>query len=140
MNRACWPAAADGRYWIDVALGAKPIRVMLDTGVTDTAGQVAFDMSPAEYDALDRSGQLIGAGTRLRRDASNRWVHLPVGFLAAQLLDPVGGARIGPPVRCLAARNFVSVPSRVGVVFFHRLTGCRVIWELDQRSWCVEYP
>jgi hypothetical protein len=39
-----------------------------------------------------------------------------------------------------ALRGAPGVPDRVGVVFFHRLHGCRVLWELDSRTWCVEYP
>src|SRR3712207_7957938 len=31
MTRTCWPAAADGRYRIDVALGTSPGRLMVDT-------------------------------------------------------------------------------------------------------------
>jgi hypothetical protein len=139
MNRACWPIAADGRYWIAIALGTNPSRLMIDTGVTDRAGLVGFDLAPAEYDRLERSGQLLAAGPRMRQDASGAWVWLRCGFLAAQVLHPVTGVRIGPPVRCLAVRNFANVPSRVGAAFFHRLTGCRVVWELDTRTWCVEY-
>jgi hypothetical protein len=39
-----------------------------------------------------------------------------------------------------ALRGAPGVPSRVGVEFFHHLTGCRVIWDLDRRNWGVEYP
>jgi len=140
MNRVCWPAAADGSYWIDVALGTAPSRLMIDTGLTDPNDQVAFDLDPALFDNLDRSGQVLAAGSRSRRDASGGWVWLRAGFVAAQLLDPASGAIIGPRVQCLAVRNFANVPSRVGVAFFHRLTGCRVVWELDSRTWCVESP
>lgn len=89
---------------------------------------------------MNSAGQLLAAGPRMRQDASGAWVWLRCGFLAAQLLDPVTAVRIGPRVSCLAVRNFANVPSRVGVVFFHGLTGCRVTWELDPRTWCVEYP
>jgi len=140
MNRACWAVASDGRYWIDVALGTNPCRLMLDTGLTDCAGVVGFDLAPTDYDRMGRSGQLLAAGPRMRQDASGAWVWLRCGFLAAQLLDPVTRVGIGAPVRCLAVRNFANVPSRVGVVFFHGLAGCRVVWELDTRIWCVEYP
>ena len=37
-------------------------------------------------------------------------------------------------------QTLINIPSRVGVVFFHKLSGCRVDWELDARSWCLEYP
>jgi len=98
MNSACWPITANGRYWIDIALGTHPCRLMVDTGVTDRAGLVGFDLAPAEYDRLDRSGQLLAAGPRMRQVASGAWVWLRCGFLAAQLLDPVTAVRIGPPV------------------------------------------
>jgi hypothetical protein len=140
MTRACWTAATDGSYWFDIALGTLPCRLMLDTGLTDTTGQVAFYIGPAMFDLLERSGQLLAAGSRPRRDSSGRRVRLPAGFIVAQLIEPTTGARIGPPVRCLAVRNFARVPSRVGVVFFHQLRGCRVEWELDARQWCVECP
>jgi hypothetical protein len=133
MTRVCWPAAPDGSYWLDIALGAKPTSLMLDTGLIDRMGQVAFDLDPVTFDTLGQSGQLLAAGFRSRRDSSGRRIRLPVGFVAAQLLAPATGTPVGPPVRCLAARNFPGVQSRVGVVFFHGLTGCRVVWNLDAR-------
>lgn len=140
MTRACWAAVSDGSYWIDFALGATPGRFMLDTGFTDKAGQVAFDLDSAVYDALEQTGQLLSAGTSKRRDASGQQIRLPIGFVVARLIDPVSGSLIGPPVRCLAVRNFAGVPSRVGVVFFHLLTNCRADWDFDKRLWCVECP
>jgi hypothetical protein len=140
MTRACWQAAPDGRYWLDIALGTIPCQLVLDTGLTDPLGQVAFDIDAALFDVLEQSGQLLRAGERHRRDASGRRAKLPLGFVTARLIDPVAHTPIGPPVRCLALRNFAGVVSRVGVVFFHRLTGCRVDWNLDAREWCVECP
>src|SRR5437868_6586800 len=101
MTRACWAAAPDGRYWIDIALGTMPSRFVLDTGLTDTAGQVAFDIRAAVFNALEQSGQLLAAGHSQRRDASGRRVRLPTGFIAARLIEPTSGIPIGPPVRCL---------------------------------------
>jgi hypothetical protein len=89
---------------------------------------------------LEQSGQLLRAGERHRRDASGRRAKLPLGFVTVRLIDPVAHTPIGPLVRCLALRNFAGVVSRVGGVFFHRLTGCRVEWDLDARTWCVECP
>jgi hypothetical protein len=140
MTRACWVAAADGCYWIDIALGTKPGRFMLDTGLTDKAGQVAFDLHAAVYDTLEQSGQLLAAGYSQRRDASGRRVRLPIGFVVGRLIEPTSGTPIGPPVRCVAVRDFASVPSRVGVVFFHHLTGCRADWDFDNRQWCIDCP
>jgi hypothetical protein len=113
---------------------------MLDTGITDPAGQVGFEIAPALFDALERSGQLLKGVRRPRCDSSRRVVRLKTGLVAARLLDPSSGLPIGPAVRCLALRNFAGVPSRVGVVFFHRLTGCRADWDFDNRLWCVECP
>jgi hypothetical protein len=140
MTRACWPAAPDGRYVLDIALGTMPCRLMLDTGLVDRAGHVGFEIDPALFGVLEQSGQLLRTGRRPRSDSSGRSVWLEAGFVAARLLDPSSGSPIGPAVRCLAVRNIPGVISRVGVVFFHRLTGCRVDWDLDTREWCVECP
>lgn len=140
MTRACWPVDSDGRYLVDIALGATPCRLMVDTGLVDRTGQVGFEIDPVLFDALEQSGELLRAGRRFRLDSSGQTVRLKVGFVVAHLLDPSNGSPIGPAVRCLAFRNVSGVPSRVGIVFFHRLTGCRVAWDLDTRTWCVEYP
>jgi hypothetical protein len=140
MNRACWLAAPDGRYWLDIALGGSPARFMLDTGIVDRFNQVGFDVAPALFDALQHSGHLVAAGDRKRFDANGQVVVSRVGFVSAQLLDPATGHGIGPAVPISIFRGVPGVPSRVGVEFFHRLTGCRVVWELDARTWCVEYP
>jgi hypothetical protein len=83
---------------------------------------------------------LLRAGKRPRSDSSGRTILLKTGFVVARLLDPTCGAPIGPAVRCLAVRNVPGVVTRVGVDFFHRLTGCRVDWDLDARLWCAECP
>jgi len=140
MTRVCWPAAPDGRYILDIALGATPCRLMLDTGLVDPAGQVGFEIDPALFDVLERSGQLLRAGRLPRSDSSGRTVRLTTGFVVARLLNPSSRSPIGPAVRCLAIRNVPGVVSRVGVVFFHRLTGCRADWDFDNRRWCVECP
>src|SRR4051812_38264691 len=124
MTRACWPAAPDGRYVLDIALGTMPCRLMLDSGLVDPTGHVGFEIDPALSDLLEQSGQLLSAGRRRRSDSSGQTIRLKTGFVAARLLEPATGSPIGPTVRCLAVRNFAGVPSRVGVAFFHRLTGC----------------
>ena len=140
MNRAFWSAAPDGRYWLDIILGGTPGRFMLDTGIVDRRNQVGFEVAPALFDSLQRSGQLVSAGDRKRFDASGQTVVRPVGLVSAQLIDPVSRQGIGPSVPISIFRGTPGVPSRVGVAFFHRLSGCRVVWELDTRTWCVEYP
>lgn len=140
MTRACWTAAPDGAYWIDLAIATMPLRIVLDTGLTDPAGQIAFDLQAAAFDALDQSGQLLKAGYSRRRDASGRRVRLPIGFVAAQLIEPATGTPFSPRVRCLAVRNPAGVPSRVGIVFFHGLSRCRADWDFDNHLWCIECP
>jgi hypothetical protein len=133
MNQACWPAAPDGRSWIDVALGTMPVRLMLDTGLVDPLHQVGFEVVPPLFDHLEQSGQLLAAGQRQRRDANNQVVVMRVGLLRAQLIDPIGRHRIGPAVPLSVFRGTPNVPNRIGVEFFHRLRGCRATWDLDAR-------
>jgi hypothetical protein len=140
MTRACWPAAPDGRYWIDVALGTTPARLMLDTGLVDPLHQVGFELAPGLFDALRHAGHLVGAGQRQRRDASGQLVVMEVGLVRAQLIDPVTRQVIGPVVWVSAFRGALKALSLVGVEFFHRLTGCRADWDFDNRRWCVECP
>jgi hypothetical protein len=140
MNQNSWMAAPDGRYWIDVVLGNMPIRLMLDTGLVDPRGQVGFEIEPQLYDSLERSNQLVAAGLRKRRDSSGRSIRMQTGWVSAHLLDVESGSYIGPRVQLSAWRGFANVPNRVGVLFFHQLAGCRVVWDLDARLWSVEYP
>jgi hypothetical protein len=140
MTRTCWPAASDGRYVLDIAVGTLPCRLMLDTGLVDPTGQVGFEIDQALFDFLEQSGQLLRVGRRPRSDSSGRSVWLRTGFVVARLLDPATKSPIEPAVRCLALRNVSGVPSRVGVTFFHLLTGCRADWDFDNRNWCIECP
>jgi hypothetical protein len=140
MTRACWPAAASGRYYLDIALGTMPCRLMLDTGLVDPVGDVGFETNPALFDGLEQARQLVKGVRRPRHDSSGRVVRLKTGFVVARLLDPATGSQIGPTVRCLALRNFAGVPSRVGIAFFHRLSGCRADWDFDARLWCIDCP
>jgi len=102
MTRVCWPAAAGGHYWLDIALGTLPCRLMLDTGLVDPRGQVGFEIDPTMFDLLEQSGQLLAAGIRSRLDSSGTSVSLKTGFLTALLLDPTTLRTVGPPVQCLA--------------------------------------
>lgn len=140
MKRISWSAARDGRYWIDIALGNVPVRLMLDTGLVDPMGQVAFEVDPQLYDLMEQSGQLVSAGNRKRRDSSGRSIRMQSGLVSAQLFDVDNASIIGPRVQLCAWRGFANVPSRVGVLFFHKLAGCRVVWDLDARLWSVENP
>ncbi len=140
MPQAVWQADAGGRYWIDVALAGRQLRVMIDLGLVDPLHQVAFEIDPALYDALNRAGALSQFVQRSRRDASGRLSAYDAGRLTAQLFEPLTRQRIGPQVSVFAARGVAGVPGRVGVVFFHRLTGCRALWTFDQQLWTIDCP
>lgn len=140
MGRACWLAAPDGRYWIDVALGAYDARLMMDLGMVDPLQRGAFEIEPALYDLLVQRAQIVPGAPKRRRDSSGQIVDLDSGSITAQLIDPATRRRVGPVVSADIVRGFPRVPNRVGVVFFHHLIACRVHWDLDGREWCVEYP
>jgi hypothetical protein len=63
-----------------------------------------------------------------------------VGLVSAQLVDPLTRMRVGPVVDAYVSEGAPGLPSRLGLVFFYRLIGCQVHWDLEQRVWCVEYP
>src|SRR5205823_14800494 len=110
------------------------------TGLVDVQRRVGAEIDPALYDRLKRAGDLSAFRRRRRLDASGGWVVNEAARTAARLLDPVSRTPVGPPVQMDVMRGSPGVPSRVGVEFFHRLTGCRVVWDLDAHLWCVEYP
>ena len=140
MAAVSWQAAADGRYWIDVNIAAQPVRVMIDLGLVDPAHAVGFEVDPDFYDQLKGAGLLSRFQARFRRDTSARVTGSESGFTNAQLLDPLTKRGIGPVVQLHVCRGAPGVPSRVGVVFFHRLAGSSVEWDLDSRTWCVKCP
>ena len=139
MGIACWQAAADGRYWIDVVVGNMDLRAMIDLGMVDPLHQIGFEVEPSIYDQLKQTGQLSGYRMRSRRDASGQSFHTESARTTAQLLDPHNRKRIGPLSRLFVSRGNQGVPSRIGVVFFHNLPRCKVHWDLDARNWCIEY-
>jgi hypothetical protein len=139
MGQVCWPADAAGKYWMDVVLDRFPTRVMVDTGLIDRHNWVGFDLAPAVYGQLKTAGTFAHIAQRKWRDAAGHVSVTECGLLAAQLLN-AAGQRVGPVARIYVNRGFPQVPARVGLAFFHHLTGCRVLWELDQRLWCIEYP
>jgi hypothetical protein len=140
MPQVSWKAAANHRYWIDVTLGNRVLCVMVDVGLVDHRGQVGFEVDPVLFRELRQASQFTHILWRSRRDASARVAFSPTGLLTARLHCPVQRQPVGPAVPIYVSRGAPGVPSRVGVVFFHRLQGCRVIWDLDQRTWSVEYP
>jgi hypothetical protein len=62
------------------------------------------------------------------------------GLLDAQLMNPQTQSPVGPLVSVHVLRGSPGVPSRVGVVFFHLLKGCTILWDLDHRDWRIDYP
>jgi hypothetical protein len=140
MQAACWKAGPGNRYWMDANLGGHSLPVMIDVGLVDPRGRVGFEIEPLMYDRLKASGQFSTFRWRGRRDASGRTAWSPSGLTIAQIVAPLTGQPIGPRVRLYVSRGDAGVPSRVGVVFFHLLRGCRVLWDLDQRLWCIECP
>jgi hypothetical protein len=106
----------------------------------DPLGSVGLELEPAIYDWLEQNRCFGSTGQRQHRTAAGGYYVTTTGLVSAQLVDPASQTRLGPVVSVFASRGNVGVPSRVGVAFFHRLVGCRVIWELDQRTWCMEYP
>jgi hypothetical protein len=112
---------------------------MIDLGLVDPLHQLGFEVAPTLYDQLKQTGQLAHFRWRFRRDASGRLERLESGITVAQLADPNTRNGVGPSVSISIFRGTPNMPSRVGVVFFHNLIGCKVIWDLSAREWCVEY-
>ena len=113
---------------------------MVDSGLVDPLGLIGFELEPSVYDSLDQGGFLTQIQTRRSRNASGQYSHAKSGLTNAQLLDPVTGQPVGPSVQLYVSRGKQGLPNRVGVVFFHRLKGCRILWDLDSRTWWIEYP
>jgi hypothetical protein len=139
MPRTSWAESA-GRYRIDIRLGSLDLLLMVDTGLVDPLRRVGFEIEPAIFDRLRNAGNFASMRRRKRTDASGASIVNEVGSTTAQLLEPTSRSTIGPPTQVDVMRGVPGVSSRVGVEFFHRLTACRVVWELDPRRWCVEYP
>ena len=140
MAQVSWQAAADGRYLIDVVVGNYNVQAMIDLGLVDPADLVGCEIEPALYDQLEQSGWLTGNCHRQWRDASGRYSTTKSALTRFQLVDPIGRQPVGPVLRLFANRGRPGLLNRVGVVFFHCLKGCRILWDLDSRTWCVEYP
>ncbi len=140
MPRVLWKADAGGRYWIDVVLGNRNLAVLVDLGLVDPRDQVGLEVDPTVYSSIQQSGGFSRSTMRSRRDASGRLSWFDTGLTTAQLVCPLSQKPAGPVVQVFVGCAPAGVPNRVGVVFFHRLTGCRVTWELDQQTWCIDYP
>lgn len=140
MPQACWHADSQGLYWIDVALGSRELLLMVDLGLVDRGNRIGLSVEPALYDQFDQAGKLTRFFTDSRLDASGTITTRQNGLITAQLIHPVSRQGIGPRVQLYTARGLPGIPNRVGVVFFHHLSRCRVLWDLDSRTWCIEHP
>jgi hypothetical protein len=140
MPQVSWSATPHGEYWIDVNLDGRSLQVLIDTGLIDSQGEVGFSVEPSLYDRIKRSGGFRNHRMHIRLTASGQVSQTESGSLDAQLITPQTQTPVGPIVHAFVYRGAPRVPNRVGLAFFHQLTGCRVIWDLDQRSWSIEYP
>jgi hypothetical protein len=113
---------------------------MVDLGLVDPLGRVGLEVDPTAYGQLKHSGQFARFRRRSRRDASGRSSWTESGLITAQVVSPATRQPVGPPVSIYVSCGAPAVPNRVGIAFFHRLSGCRVLWDLDQQMWCIEYP
>jgi hypothetical protein len=130
----------DYSYSLDVASGHHHLHLMIDTGCVDPHDEVGIALETSVYDTLQHAGLIGNEDSRLSTDASGHQKVVVTGSVNAQLLAPTASAPVGSVIQTRALRGFVGVVSRVGVAFFHRLADCRVTWDFDQRSWCIEYP
>ena len=140
MSSICAHAAVDGSYYVDVVIGSRCFHLMIDSGFVDSLDEVGIALEGPIFDLMTSTGILQNPKLRLSFDANGNQYYVNTAWAVAQLVDSTTAALVGPKVRVRASRGHPGVASRVGVAFFHRLAGCRVIWDLDQRTWCIAYP
>jgi hypothetical protein len=140
MARVSWSATGRGEYWIDVDLGSHPFKVLIDTGLIDARGQVGFSIEPTWYDRIKQAGGFHAHQMHTRLLADGQLSLTESGSLNAQLICPQMRTLVGPVVHVFVFRGVPGVPDRVGMAFLHGLKGCKVLWDLDLREWCIEYP
>jgi hypothetical protein len=140
MPEVRWTANARGEYWIDVRLGGRTVKVLIDTGLIDARGQVGFSVEESLYDQIKQAGGFSAHQMHSRLTAAGQISLTESGLLESQLVVPATGTPVGPSVDTFVFRGTLGVPDRVGIAFFHQLRGCKVIWELDGRVWRIEYP
>jgi hypothetical protein len=140
MPRACWNATPRGEYWIDVSLGGRPLPVLVDSGLVDAKGQVGFSIDEVLYDGIKKVGGFSSHQMHARLTADGQITLTESGALHAQLICPQTQKLVGPVAPVYVFRGASGVPNRAGLAFFHLLKGCKISWDLDQRSWCIEYP
>jgi len=140
MPQVCWSATQAGEYWIDVSLGGHALQVLIDSGLIDRRGQVGFSIDQALYDGFKQAGRFANHQMHARLTANGQISLAESGSLVAQLISPQSGTLVGPIVPVYVFRGYPGVPNRAGIAFFHLLKGCKVLWDLDQRRWCIELP
>lgn len=140
MPSVSWKASARGEYWIDVALDGQPLQVLVDSGLIDARGEVGFSIDLSLYDSFKKAGRLEKPKLHTRLLADGNIAITESGILDSQLFCPLMQIPVGPVVRIRAYRGMPGVPERVGVAFFHLLKRCTVVWDLDQRTWRIDYP
>jgi hypothetical protein len=140
MPSVSWNANAQAEYWIDVALNGQRLEVLVDTGLLDALGQVGFSVDAATYDSFKHLGRFHSFQVHRRLSADGTLALTESGSLDAQLYCVQTQISVGPIVSIRVLRGAPGVPDRVGVAFFHQLKGCTVVWDLDQRTWRIEYP
>jgi len=113
---------------------------MLDLGLVDPLDRVGLEVEFDDYDQLRKGKHLQYFENRRRRDSTGGKTRSESGFTYAQLIDPATQLEVGPRVGIYVSCEAPALPSRVGVVFFHRLIGCKVKWNMDLRRWTVEFP
>ena len=132
-----WPVTPQGHYAIDVLIGGIAVNVMIDTGLVDPSQLVGFELAPSYFDRLEQAGLLKDVSTRTRRDASGRKSLMPVGMVKTSLAIPETEIAVGPVVEVYVTRCPPGLPNRVGLSFFHKLSGCHVIWDCSAKTWSV---
>ena len=78
---------------------------------------------------------------RFRCDSSGRKSALRTARVTAGLAMSNRPTELFGSMICVrVARGATGVPDRVGVAFFHCLTGCRVLWDCGARTWTMSIP
>ena len=135
-----WPATSRGDYVLDVLIGGVSVTAMIDTGLVDPAQLVGFELAPTVFDRLQGAGLLKQMATRTRRDAGCQKFLMKVGMASTVLAQPATTEPAGPEVEVFVARSTDGLPNRVGLAFFHKLTGCQVSWDCSARTWSLSIP
>jgi hypothetical protein len=140
MPLVSWSANTRGEYWIDVSLGGNHLVVLIDSGLIDANGRVGFSIDRSLYDTFKKACGFGSHQLHTRLTADGQLSLTESGSLDAQLVCPKTRSHVGPIVSVSVFRGAAGGPNRAGLAFFHLLKGCRVMWELDQRTWNIEYP